>query len=72
MEPKLAKKLHMIMANTEWHFMEDYLNERAANCFAKFINETDGNKMFSLQGEAKAYYSLINLPETIRLSLENE
>ncbi len=72
MEPKLARKLHQLMADPLWGDYEDYMNERAANVFARFINENDPYQLKTLQGEAKVYYAMLALKETIRQSLENE
>ena len=60
------------MADPQWEYFEDYMNDRSARCFAQFINEKDPYQLKTLQGEAKAYYAILALKETIRQSLENE
>jgi len=71
MDKQLAKKLNVVLYSDPWPFFEQYLKQELDRAYVKFDNVKELQEFSAVQSEIRLLKKLLNLKESIRLSLEN-
>ena len=71
MDKHLAKKLTLVLNSDSYPFLKEYLEGELERSYQKLDSAVEPRELYIVQTEIRVLKKLLNLKETIRLSLES-